>query len=296
MTNNHKAKGTQQSVQATLEQQQQWLFRQILQGRPDADSSQWITGSQTFPVKERLRVYQTGYRLRLLECMQVEFPALLLYLGDDVFQMFALGYLQQMPSRHYSLYELGAHFADFLRQTRPTPEQANVTGQMAHYLVLPEQLAQLERAQAISIRAQGQEDLVSGGLGFQLMTWPNISLPDTSQLIDADFDLLSYLQQAESYLAQQDNPNEENCAGGELTKPDKPAIEPQALLVFRERYRVNIVRLEAWQSTVIKASLATDEINWPAIASQCEIPEYELLMRLNLWLPEAIRLNQVKVR
>lgn len=291
MTHNRKSKDAQQSAKATLEQQQQWLFQQILRGRPDANSSQWIEGSKTFPVEERLRVYQAGYRLRLLECMQVEFPALHLYLGDEVFRMFALGYLQKIPSQHYSLYELGAHFAAFLRQTRPTPEQANMPEQVARYLALPEQLAQLERAQAISIRAQGQESLAAGGLGFQLMTWPNISLPETSQLVEIDFDLLSYLQQAESYLAQRDDDNESEESN--ISKPNKPALGPQALLVFRQHYRVNIVRLEPWQRAVIKATQVSQTVNWSVVAIECGIPEYELLMRLNLWLPEAIRLNQV---
>jgi len=295
MTKNHKAKEALQSAQATLQQQQQWLFRQILQGRPDVNSSQWINGSQTFPVEQRLSVYQAGYRLRLLECMQVEFPALHVYLGDDVFRMFALGYLQQMPSRHYSLYELGVHFAAFLRDTRPTPEQANMPEQMALYLALPEQLAQLERAQATSIRAQGQENLALGGLGFQIMTWPNLSLPETSQLVEVDFDLLTYLQQVESYLAQQDNSDDGASPEGKRSKPDKPALESQALLVFREHYRVNIVRLEPWQASIIKAFQTTGEVNWVAIASLCGIPEHELLMRLNLWLPEAMRRNQVSV-
>jgi len=66
-------------------------------------------------------------------------------------------------------------------------------------------------------------------------------------------------------------------------------------LVFREHYRVNIVRLEPWQASIIKAFQTTGEVNWVAIASLCGIPEHELLMRLNLWLPEAMRRNQVSV-
>lgn len=279
-----------ESVAATLEAQQQWLFRQILQGQASADASQWIDGSQTFPVAERVRVYQAGYRLRLLECMQVEFPALHLYLGDDLFRMFALGYLQQMPSRHYSLYELGAYFADFLRDTRPSPAQANMDGQMARYLALPEQLAQLERAQAVSIRANGGDANVAALSALQLMTWPKLSLPETSQLVEVDFDLLGYLQQAERYFAHLDDDSK-----ADLDKPSRPVVETQSLLVFRDGYRVNIARLQPWQAVVMKAAQASGKINWAALAAQCDIPEHELLVRLSLWLPEAVRSNQVHI-
>lgn len=276
-----------------LNDQQQWLFSQIMSGSKPSNLIQtWITSSEDFPAPQRLAIYQSGYKLRLLECMQAEFPILRLYLGDEVFGMFALGYIQSMPSKHYSLYELGANFPSFLKHSRPPLEALtkSISEEMVSYMALPEQLAELERAQACSIRARGNEDAPSHLSTVQFMSWPSLSLPSTSQLVDVEFDLIAYLKSAEMHLTKTMlDPTEH------LEKPIRPDLAKQTLLVFRERYRVNIVRLQDWQAIILKAIASEDAPNWPFIADQCQLPEYELLLRLNLWLPEAIRLHQVSL-
>jgi len=48
-----------------------------------------------------------------------EFPVLKHALGEEVFDAFAVGYLQQYPSRSYTLFQLGANFPRYLAETRP---------------------------------------------------------------------------------------------------------------------------------------------------------------------------------
>ena len=43
-------------------------------------------------------------------------------LGDEAFDGFAFGYLQDYPSRSYTLNELGRHFPRYLEDTRPAPD------------------------------------------------------------------------------------------------------------------------------------------------------------------------------
>src|SRR5262249_18618827 len=54
-----------------------------------------------------------------------QFPALCHALGRDLFRDFARQYLQNCPSQSYTLYALGARFADYLEQTRPDRDAAD---------------------------------------------------------------------------------------------------------------------------------------------------------------------------
>ncbi len=81
-----------------------------------------VTRSQNLSAMERLDIYHRAYFARLVECLRDEFPVTLHALGDEAFEAFALEYLQKYPSRSYTLNLLGAHFPQFLAETRPPDE------------------------------------------------------------------------------------------------------------------------------------------------------------------------------
>jgi putative DNA-binding protein len=78
-----------------------------------------ITRSRALTPAERLAIYANAYHTRLLECLGEVFPMLKRTLGDEAFDGFAFGYLQEYPSRSYTLNELGRHFPRYLQETRP---------------------------------------------------------------------------------------------------------------------------------------------------------------------------------
>lgn len=87
-----------------------------------------IQRSEKLTALERISIYSNAYYARLLECLGGCFPILKQSLGDDVFDSFAIEYLQQYPSRSYTLDHLGDRFCDFLRETRPAPEDGGAGG------------------------------------------------------------------------------------------------------------------------------------------------------------------------
>src|SRR5690242_10389600 len=92
--------------------------RQHIDIEPD-DAERVVTRSQALTALERLAIYSYAYYARLLECVREEFPVLLHALGQEVFDAFAVGYLQKYPSRSYTLFQLGANFPRYLAETRP---------------------------------------------------------------------------------------------------------------------------------------------------------------------------------
>jgi Putative DNA-binding domain len=83
-----------------------------------------VTRSRALSALDRLAIYSYAYYARLLECMREEFPVLKHALGEEVFDAFAVGYLQQYPSRSYTLFQLAAHFPRYLAETRPEGDEA----------------------------------------------------------------------------------------------------------------------------------------------------------------------------
>lgn len=104
---------------------------------------------------ERLAVYGNAYFARLVECLGEEFPATRHALGEETFESFAFGYVNDSPSSSYSLGFLGERFAQYLIDTRPTdvPKPG-----WPDFLI---DLATLERIYAEVFDGPGPEDLAT---------------------------------------------------------------------------------------------------------------------------------------
>lgn len=83
-----------------------------------------VRRSRNLTAAERLSIYANAYYSRLLECLGANYPILKQTLGEEIFDSFAFEYLQQYPSRSYTLDHLGESFAKFLDETRPEDEGA----------------------------------------------------------------------------------------------------------------------------------------------------------------------------
>src|SRR5579864_8315039 len=83
-----------------------------------------ITRSRALTAAERLAIYANAYHTRLLECLGEVYPLLKRTLGDKAFEVFAFGYLQEYPSRSYTLNDLGRSFPYYLEETSPQTDSA----------------------------------------------------------------------------------------------------------------------------------------------------------------------------
>lgn len=58
---------------------------------------------------DRLHIYSSGYRERLIEALRNDFPALCGYLGEAQWRALCEGYVRVHPSRSFTLREFGSH-------------------------------------------------------------------------------------------------------------------------------------------------------------------------------------------
>lgn len=70
----------------------------------------------------RLAIYANGYRLRLLEALTTDYPALHTLTGDALFEQIGRAYIDAHPSTHYSIRYFGQHLRAFLAATSPYRE------------------------------------------------------------------------------------------------------------------------------------------------------------------------------
>src|SRR5260370_19297985 len=97
-----------------------------------------VTRSSALSALDRLAIYSYAYYARLLECIREEFPVLKHALGEEVFDAFAVGYLQQYPSRSYTLFQLGTNFPRYLAEPPPAAtERTGLPGDWPDYRTDP---------------------------------------------------------------------------------------------------------------------------------------------------------------
>lgn len=120
---------------------------------PPESVEQVVRRSRQLTAVERLAVYGNAYFARLLECLRAEFPVLLKTLGSETFDVFAAGYLQDVPSTSYTLGVLGRQFPEYLRENRP-PRTDSETLDWADWVI---DLATLERVRSEVFDGPGEE-------------------------------------------------------------------------------------------------------------------------------------------
>jgi hypothetical protein len=222
-----------------------------------------VRPSRTLSPAQRVEIYARDYVARLSECLSGEFPVLKALVGETVFNLFAGGYLSACPPRSFTLYDLGAGFADYLEATRPRPHSGPGTME-----ALPASLAMLERAISVSGRAEGVETSGAGPLDIA-----RLSTPQSLILLRLDFDFGPAVAAAR--------------AG---RRPDPPPPCDSRIAVARRRYRVQAHVLEPWSFAWLEALARTGGDVAAATADaarECDEAIEAINSRLQSWLPRA---------
>jgi hypothetical protein len=104
---------------------QRWMLAVITHpagaraGDAQAQLDKLILPSRQQSAAERMAVYSSAYFARLLEVLRELFPCLRFAVGDELFDQFAVQYVEAHPPGSYTLHRLADEFAEFLEATRP---------------------------------------------------------------------------------------------------------------------------------------------------------------------------------
>ncbi|WP_430411937.1 HvfC/BufC family peptide modification chaperone [Kordia sp.] len=110
---------SREATQKSFAEIQQWMQHQLLHPQFGNDYEDYVKSTSKLSAKQHVQIYQRSYIARLRDCMVTQFPALRHALGKELFLEFADLYLDQYPSKSYTLGDLGQNFGKFLEETRP---------------------------------------------------------------------------------------------------------------------------------------------------------------------------------
>lgn len=108
----------------------QQAFLGHLLGRP-SDIADAIQSTPEADAETRLGIYASGYRLRLKEALETDYPQLHAYLGDALFDELMDAYIDRYPSNVYSLRDYGRHIPELVRSLSPF-DRLPVVQELAH--------------------------------------------------------------------------------------------------------------------------------------------------------------------
>jgi len=228
---------TAETSVAELQKLQHWLLSAItLRDDQSAatETASIITASRQQSPAERLNVYRHAYFARLLDVLRELFPCLRFAIGDELFDQFALGYLERHPPRSYTLTALADRLVEHLDETRPTGAA------WGEFIV---ELARLEQA----------IDRIFDGPGPELQ--PPFVLPaeatgDMRLSLAPGFELHAFAFPISTcYSDWKAN-----------QRPQWPQPEQQFLALFRRDYIVRRLELEPMQYEILRSLVAGDTV------------------------------------
>jgi hypothetical protein len=103
----------------------------MLNGESDA-VERHVVGTEKVPVATRLGIYGDGYRTRLIEALEANFPVLSQLLGDEDFGNLGTAYVRSHDSPFFSIRYYGNALAEFLA-TDPAYSGAPVLAEIARW-------------------------------------------------------------------------------------------------------------------------------------------------------------------
>jgi hypothetical protein len=245
--------------------------------RADGDLEQVVNRSQSLSALQRLEIYNHSYFARLLECMRSEYSVLATALGEELFDDFALGYLQSHPPHSATLADLGYRFPEYLAATRPAADHAGESRPDSHLSDWPRFLIDLARLeQAINMVFDGPgsegERLVDSD---RLAAVPSDRWPGARLVCVPSLKLLTLSFPVNDYFTA--------IRRGETT--EIPERAPSYLAIVRSDYRVFRHGLDAMQFELLRA-LSEGETVESAIArgvTPSPMPDDEIAGILRDW-------------
>ena len=208
----------------TLAELQTALQDFLLDKNTDADYLTLETAA--FSRQERLGIYYNAYRLRLIDALSNDYPALKFYLGNEGFEKLAIEFIEAHPSHHHSLRWLGAKLSVFLRDNDDWKEKIQLV-----------ELAEFEWAQISAFDAADSSVITLDDL--------KAITPESWMILQLQFhpsvQLLNFLSNAPDQWA--------SIIKNETTITTAIEPEKQTWLIWRENLQVTyrlLVKPEAW--------------------------------------------------
>jgi hypothetical protein len=211
---------------------------------------------------ERLEIYNRQYWLRILSALAEDFEGLQLIIGDKAFEKLAVAYLQDCPSRSFTLRNLGSRLEEWLRAH---PEFAAGAHEIALDMVRLE-WAEIEAFDETAQPQLSQSDLQTLGDDPQFHLQPYLRLLELSYPVDK---MLLKIRRKQREFGMVSNAVEERQQRRRPRKRALPKPENVYLAVHRAENSVYLKRMDRDAFAMLRAlqqgkrlSEAVEQVEW----------------------------------
>jgi len=198
------------------------LQHEFMQHLLDKDSAiaQNVTQQGQVPVSTRLGIYGNAYKVRLKGSIENDHEMLGIYLGDELFDLLAAGYIASKPSHYTSLRDFCQHLPEYLRATKPFADNPIIA-----------EIADFERLLLIAFDAgNAQRATIEDLTSTPQQQWPDLKLRFHPSL--------------QIYAAHWNSVPSWQALKAERSPPQQEALNAQ-WLIWRNRYRITEFRFLA---------------------------------------------------
>jgi hypothetical protein len=213
---------------------------------------------------ERLEIYNRQYWIRVLSGLAEDFPGLRAILGERRFDAVSKAYLQDCPSRSFTLRNLGSHLESWLRRN---PRWAGSRQKLVLDMVRLE-WAEIESFDGKSESALKPADLTGDPAGLKLKLQPHIQLLDLQYPVD---DLLLEVRKHEVNTETASNAFNACAKRKSARSVARLSPSPVSLVVHRLDHSIYFRRLERGEFFVLKELRAGKTLSAAIQSTLCKI-------------------------
>jgi hypothetical protein len=239
---------------ADLRALQRWMTQALVQpltadddlqprwrdGRPMAEvAAEYLKPNDRLTAFERLQIYSRSYWFRLIDCVYDDAPGLRALLGEEKFSALVRAYLARYPSRSFTLRNLCARLAQFIR------EEPRLT---APQTALAHTIARFEWAQTVAFDGEMRPVLTPDDLADAPPAKLKLALQPYLSLIDAQWPVDDYVlavKKRDALRSEASNAIDRAPSAASRKKVSKPRRERCFIVVHRYNERLYYKRVEA---------------------------------------------------
>jgi hypothetical protein len=211
---------------------------------------------------ERLEIYNRQYWFRVLSALAEDFDGLRLIVGDHAFEKLSIAYLQDCPSRSFTLRNLGSRLEQWLRaHAKLIAGVEDITLDMVRL-----EWADIEAFDEVERRRLTEADMLALGDDPQFELQPHIRLLELEYPVD---EMLLAIRRQDREFGMVSNAVEERPQRRRQRKRKLPNREKVFLAVHRADNSVYFKRLDPAAFSILRAlrdgqrlSAAVESIDW----------------------------------
>lgn len=208
-------------------------------GRPmEQVAAEFIKPNDRLTSVERLEIYNRQYWIRLLDCLWDDYPGLRAVLGPARFEKLRIAYLNQYPSRSFTLRNLGSRLVEFLKEhPQYTAPREKMCLDMASF-----EWAQVVAFDSLALPPVGVDDLLGKDPAtLRLALQPQLTLLEMDYPLD---DFVLAVKKDAALRGEASNAVEEHSRNSRERRVRLPRARKTFLAVHRHDNSVYYKRLE----------------------------------------------------